>query len=253
MNATTSFDRRIIRDAARPALPQSRFRGFDKSNTSSPNVPLSSVTLQTTSTHLSKLLDGNLVVVRKQGRHRYFELASPRVAGLIEALMGLAADRGEPRTRTGPRDEALRFARRCYNHLAGAAGVRMYDSLVMRGYLSVGNCGLTLSSEGYAFAERLGLDLAQLSASRTPLCRECLDWSERKTHLAGSLGRALLDHMVVHGWVRSHADTRALSFTKSGAKQFDAAFPTNIEAVKMFDPATDVRHFNPRETVGRAS
>ena len=189
------------------------------------------VTLQTTSTHLSKLLDGNLVVVRKQGRHRYFGLASPRVAGLIEALMGLAADRGEPRTRTGPRDEALRFARRCYNHLAGAAGVRMYDSLVMRGYLSVGDCGLTLSSEGYAFAERLGLDVAQLSASRTPLCRECLDWSERKTHLAGSLGRALLDHMEVHGWVRSHADTRAISFTRSGAKQFDAAFPTNIDAV----------------------
>lgn len=187
------------------------------------------VTLQTTSTHLSKLLDGNLVVARKQGRHRYFALASPQVAQTVEALMCLAADRGMPRVRTGPRDEALRFARRCYNHLAGTTGVHMYESMVRRGYLTIGSAGLTLSSEGYRFAEGLGIDFPELAASRTPLCRECLDWSERKTHLAGSLGRALLDHMIAHRWVRSHDATRALTFTPDGTKRFNAAFPADHE------------------------
>lgn len=107
--------------------------------------------------------------------------------------MGPAAESGELRTRTGPRDEALRFARRCYNHLAGTAGVRMYDSLIRRGYLSVGESGLSLSTEGRVFVEGLGIDVQQSSVGRAPLCRECLDWSERKARLAGRVGRALLD------------------------------------------------------------
>ena len=185
------------------------------------------VTLQTTSTHLAKLRDGNLVVPRKQGRHRYFALASPQVAQTIEALMCLAADRGIPRTRTGPRDEALRFARRCYNHLAGTSGVQMYESLIRRGYLTIADAGLTLSPDGYFFAEGLGIDVPELAASRTPLCRECLDWSERKTHLAGSLARAFLDHMIAHRWVVSHETTRALTFTPNGSKRFNAAFPAD--------------------------
>ncbi len=183
------------------------------------------VTLQTASAHLSKLLDGGMVAARKQGRHKYFALASTKVADLIEALMGLAADSGHLRTRTGPRDAALRAARRCYNHLAGSAGVRLYDSLIRRDYLAMGSAGLSLSPAGRAFVETLGIDVGALTASRTPLCRECLDWSERKTHLAGSLGRALLDHMVADKWVRHSADSRAIVFTPHGERQFARAFP----------------------------
>lgn len=182
------------------------------------------VTLQTTSAHLSKLLNGGMVAVRKQGRHKYLELASSKVADAIEVLMGLAADSGHLRTRTGPRDEALRAARRCYNHLAGTAGVQLYESLVRRGYMDVGPTGLSLSPSGQQFAADLGIDVSQIASSRTPLCRECLDWSERKTHLAGSLGRALLDLMIEERWVELNGNSRVVSFTAHGKAKFAATF-----------------------------
>lgn len=183
------------------------------------------VTLQTTSAHLSKLLAGGMVAARKQGRHKYFELASSKVAEAIEGLMGLATDTGHLRTRIGPRDEALRAARRCYNHLAGSAGVQLYDSLTRRGYLNVDTGGLSLSADGREFVGQFGIDLGLLSTSRTPLCRECLDWSERKAHLAGSLGRALLDYMIEGKWARQNANSRAIMFTRGGEQRFAAAFP----------------------------
>jgi len=184
------------------------------------------VTLQTTSAHLSKLFDGRMVVARKQGRHKYFELASSKVAETLEALMGLAAESGHLRTRTGPRDESLRAARRCYNHLAGSAGVQLYQSMVRRGFLIVDTSGLLLSPSGRVFAADLHIDVCRLSASRTPLCRECLDWSERKTHLAGSLGGALLDHMIANRWLSQSTDTRAMTFTTRGKQLFADTFPT---------------------------
>jgi DNA-binding transcriptional ArsR family regulator len=183
------------------------------------------VTLQTTSSHLSKLLIGGLVASRKQGRHKYFELASCNVAQAIEALMGLAADTGHLRTRTGPRDEALRAARRCYNHLAGTAGVQLYESLLKREYLNIDTSGLSLSPQGRTFVEGLGLDLRPVANNRTLLCRECLDWSERKTHLAGNLGRALLDHMLDEKWATLQPNSRVIAFATRGQALFTAAFP----------------------------
>ena len=121
----------LIGDPARANILTALMAG--KALTVSELAQEAGVTLQTTSAHLSKLLGGGMVAARKQGRHKYFELASSKVADAIEALMGLAADSGHLRTRTGPRDKALRAARRCYNHLAGSAGVRLYDSLIRRG------------------------------------------------------------------------------------------------------------------------
>jgi DNA-binding transcriptional ArsR family regulator len=213
----------LIGDPARANILTALMAG--KALTVSELAQEAGVTLQTTSAHLSKLLSGGMVAARKQGRHKYFELASSKVAEAIEALMGLAADSGHLRTRTGPRDEALRAARRCYNHLAGAAGVQLYDSLTRRGFLGADASGLSLSSGGRKFAESLGIDVARLSASRTSLCRECLDWSERKTHLAGSLGRALLDHMIDEKWVNLQANSRVIAFTLRGQAQFAATFP----------------------------
>jgi DNA-binding transcriptional ArsR family regulator len=213
----------LIGDPARANILTALMAG--KALTVSELAQEAGVTLQTASAHLSKLLGGGMVAARKQGRHKYFELASAKVAEAIEALMGLAADSGHLRTRTGPSDEALRAARRCYNHLAGTAGVQLYESLIRRGYLNIDASGLSLSPDGREFAGGLGIDLERLSANRTPLCRECLDWSERKTHLAGSLGRALLDHMIEDRWVRLHANSRVISFTTRGQAQFGAAFP----------------------------
>lgn len=183
------------------------------------------VTVQTGSAHLSKLEEGGLILARKQGRHKYFTLGSPNVASLLEALMGLAADKGHLRTRTGPRNDALRAARICYNHLAGEAGIQLYDSLVRRGYLCLDGMGLNLTSDGHHFMSEFGLSIDGIGFRRAPLCRECLDWSERRSHLAGSLGRRLLDHMTRLGWLRVENGSRIITFSTTGKAAFAKHFP----------------------------
>ena len=148
------------------------------------------VTLQTASAHLSKLDAGGLLRPRKQGRHKYFSIASDDVAHVLEALMGLAAGAGHLRRRTGPKDAALRKARVCYNHLAGDKGTQLFDSFLAQKYVAIEGDTLALTGLGHGFSEEFGINLAALKMHKTPLCRECLDSSERRSHLAGSLGRA---------------------------------------------------------------
>ena len=183
------------------------------------------ITLQTASSHLGKLRDGGMLVMRRQGRHRYFALASSDVASALETLMGLAARSGHLRTRTGPADSALRTARVCYNHLAGDLGVQMFESLRNRQLLQFSPEGLGISQQGARFIHALGIDLATLNRSRGALCRECLDWSERRSHLAGSLGRALFSRIETLGWARRDATSRAVLFTPHGLEQFHSTFP----------------------------
>jgi DNA-binding transcriptional ArsR family regulator len=180
------------------------------------------ITPQTASSHLARLTEGGLLAAIAQGRHRYFSLASPEVAHTLEALMGLAASTGQLRHRPGPRDESLRAARSCYHHLAGAAGVQVHDSLTARGHLVHDADGLHLTTAGVTHLTEIGLDLAAPRASR---CRTCLDWSERRFHLGGTLGRTLLRHMLDHNWLRPVAGSRALEFTTSGRRGFAATFP----------------------------
>ena len=183
------------------------------------------VTLQTASSHLNKLREGGMLVMRRQGRHRYFALAGSEVAAALETLMGLAARAGHLRTRTGPADAALRSARVCYNHLAGDRGVQMFESLVARDFLVPGPDGPALSAPGAEFVGEFGVDLAVLTRARGALCRECLDWSERRSHLAGSLGRALFSRVEALGWARREPDSRVVRFSPRGLAAFDAAFP----------------------------
>ncbi|MDO5648885.1 helix-turn-helix transcriptional regulator [Paracoccus sp. (in: a-proteobacteria)] len=179
------------------------------------------ITQQTASAHLGRLEQGGLVVPRKQGRHKYVSLAGPEVAMALGALMGLAARKGQLRSRPGPRDDALRLARVCYNHLAGEMGTRLYDSFVAGGCLRVVGTGLGLTPAGEVFVSKFGIDLPTLRASRTPLCRECLDWSERRSHMGGSLGRALLTRFEKMDWAKREADTRVIRFSRSGAQAFE--------------------------------
>ncbi len=183
------------------------------------------VSLPTASAHLAKLDAGGLLALRKQGRHKYVALASDEVAHVLETLMGLAAGTGDLRTRPGPRDQDLRQARVCYNHLAGTLGIQLYDSLAARGLVREGADGLALTEAGAAFATGFGIDLAALRRKRAPLCRACLDWSERKSHLAGSLGRALLARIAARGWATRPAGGRALHFTRAGRAAFQDQFP----------------------------
>ena len=183
------------------------------------------VTIQTASFHLSRMEEAGLLLPRKQGRHKYFALASDEVAHVIEGLMGLAAGAGHLRKRTGPKDEKLRKARVCYNHLAGEMGTRLYDSLLERGFLGVDDTAVSLTEAGAAFVAEFGIDLEALRRKKVPLCRECLDWSARRPHLAGSLGRALLGRMEALAWARRDPDSRAVLFCDDGEAGFAQAFP----------------------------
>ncbi|HEY2177618.1 MAG TPA: helix-turn-helix transcriptional regulator [Caulobacteraceae bacterium] len=183
------------------------------------------VAAPTASGHLGKLSDAGLVSVERQGRHRYFRLSGPDVAEVIEALMGLAQRTGAVRVRSGPRDEALRAARVCYDHLAGERAVAAAEALQARGLVLLGSRP-GLSMEGRDFFAALGLDVAGLARGRRPLCRACLDWSERKAHLAGALGAALFDHVLAARWA-CRGEGRVVSFTPAGAAAFDRAFGLN--------------------------
>lgn len=178
------------------------------------------VTVQTASGHLSKLDAGGLVAPHKQGRHKYYGLSGGDVATVLEGLMGLAAGKGHLRLRTGPKDAALRKARVCYNHLAGDMGTRLYDGLLANGVLKAGADQPSLTHKGRAIVDAFGIDLAALERGRAPLCRDCLDWSERRSHLAGSLGRAFLSRFEELGWAARGGDSRVITFSRAGEAGF---------------------------------
>ena len=179
----------------------------------------------TASGHLGKLEDAGLVGIEKQGRHRYFRLSGTDVAGVLEGLMGVAARTGHLRVRTGPRDPELRRARVCYDHLAGDAAVRMYDRLQASGMIAGTGAALRVTKAGERFFAASGIDLDVAAGGRRPLCRACLDWSERRHHLGGALGAALLRHIYERGWAKRVANSRIVTFTKAGTVQLDALMP----------------------------
>ncbi|MEM7316136.1 MAG: winged helix-turn-helix domain-containing protein [Planctomycetota bacterium] len=212
----------LIGDPARANMLTALMSG--KALTVSELAEESGVTIQTASSHLSKLHDGGLLRPRKQGRHKYFSLANEEVAHVLEGLMGLAAGAGHLRKRTGPRDAELRKARVCYNHLAGDMGTQLFDSLLAKGHLAFDGDDLALTGAGGDFVERFGINLDALCAKRAPLCRECLDWSERRSHLAGSLGRAFLSKFEELGWASRDQRTRVVAFSRDGTKEFERLF-----------------------------
>ncbi|MEM1044512.1 MAG: metalloregulator ArsR/SmtB family transcription factor [Pseudomonadota bacterium] len=183
------------------------------------------VTPQTASSHLAKLEAGGLLRQRKQGRHRYFALSGDDVGQMLENMMGLAASRGHLRLRTGPRDPALRKARICYDHLAGEMGVQMLDSLIQRDLVAAHSDDLDLTASGRSALSDFGIDMDGLERLRRPMCKYCLDWSARRSHLAGSLGAALLDRMIALKWARRVSNTRIIAFTPPGETAFQKAFP----------------------------
>lgn len=181
------------------------------------------VTVQTASGHLSKLSDANLLKAEKQGRHRYFRLSGEDVAQVLEALMGLAQRTGAVRVRTGPKDAALREARVCYDHLAGESGVQLLQGITQRGLVISQDETIELTDQGQQFFSDFGIDLESLQKARRPVCLHCLDWSERRHHLGGSLGASLLNAMLDKQWIK-RAEGRVLTFTSKGRTAFANTF-----------------------------
>jgi DNA-binding transcriptional ArsR family regulator len=178
--------------------------------------------LPTVSGHLTRLERAGLVTVERQGRHRYFRLASPDVAIAIEGIMPLAARAGHLRARPGPREPELRYARSCYDHLAGNLAVKIFDNLIAVRILEKRGEALELSPQGKRFFSKREIDIDALARSQRPLCRTCLDWSERRSHLAGSLGAAIFDAILSHKWAARDRRSRIVRFAKGGEEKITA-------------------------------
>ncbi|HZZ34138.1 MAG TPA: winged helix-turn-helix domain-containing protein [Caulobacteraceae bacterium] len=180
------------------------------------------VALQTASGHLSKLEAAGLTTAERHGRNRYVRLTGPDVGHALEALMSLAERTGARRVRTGPRDPALRTARVCYDHLAGELGVALMRGLTRQGLIT-DEPEPAVTPSGILFFANLGVDVPSLAAGRRPVCRRCLDWSERRDHLGGALGAGLLSAVTKRGWAQ-RAEGRTLAFTPAGLREFAQTF-----------------------------
>jgi DNA-binding transcriptional ArsR family regulator len=200
------------------------------------------VTPATASSHLGKLTEGGFLTVEARGRHRYYRLAGPPVARLIEALQTLAPAQPVTSLRQGTRAKALRDARTCYDHLAGRLGVGLMSALIARGHL-VGGDGsygpadprvgyghdvdYVVTAGGDAFLADFGISVPP----RRRLVRYCVDWSEQRHHLAGALGRGLLDRVTELGWIRRSETSRAVRLTDAGRAGLRAVFDYDVSAV----------------------
>jgi DNA-binding transcriptional ArsR family regulator len=178
------------------------------------------VTPQTTSAHLAKLTEAGLITATPQGRHRYFKLASPKVAQMLESIVAVAGD-NRPRFRPLSRQaRELQAARVCYDHLAGQLGVRIADAMIARGYLVVEDDVARFTEAGTRYLWDLGIDLRVAGKGRRQLCRACLDWTERRPHIGGAIGAALAERWLALGWITRAKDSRAVTVTPEGERGF---------------------------------
>jgi DNA-binding transcriptional ArsR family regulator len=169
------------------------------------------------SERLARLAEGGLVEVVAQGRHRYYRLAGPSVAGALESLSHIAPPKPVRTLRQSGHVRSLAFARTCYDHLAGTCGVALHDAAFDRGWLVADRAEYRVTDAGSAALAGLGVDVGSLRAGRRVLARPCLDWTERRAHLAGAVAAALTDRLLDRGWlVRRSADSRGLRLTERG-------------------------------------
>ena len=220
-------------DPARASMLHALMDG--RALTASELARVAGIAPQTASGHLAQLTALGLLVVEKQGRHRYHRLATPSVARMMESIMQVAAELEPDRKRlsVGPRDAALRRARTCYDHFAGQLGVALADALVEHGRIELTSDAGILTETGIAFLREMGIDIGPMLARRTMasgrvLCRPCLDWSERRLHLAGAVGAAICSHSMDMGWTRRGDETRAVLITPKGERIFRERFGARL-------------------------
>jgi DNA-binding transcriptional ArsR family regulator len=180
------------------------------------------------SAHLGKLIDGGLLVAERRGRNRFYRLADRHIAEAIESLLAIAPGRRARNLRESNRGEAIRQARTCYDHLAGELGVALTDSLRGRGLIGAHDAGYPVTLAGRHRFAGLGIDVEALHAQPRVVTRPCLDWTERRPHLAGSLGAALASRLFELDWIRRRPDTRAVQITDLGRRQLRAQLAINL-------------------------
>ena len=178
----------------------------------------------TASAHLEKLLRSGLLVRERHGRHRYFRIAGPEVAEALEVLARLGSERAAPKPPPSREQKSILRARLCYDHFAGELGVAMASTMVDRGWLVPEDRDFRLTDSGQEFFTGLGIDLDAARSKRRMFARQCLDWSERRPHLAGSLGAALAARAFEEGWVKRTRRPREVALTTHGEAELKRHF-----------------------------
>jgi DNA-binding transcriptional ArsR family regulator len=188
---------------------------------------IAQVTPATASSHLARLVAGGVLRVEPRGRHRYFRLAGPQVAQALESLAGMLA----PHRALGATGESqpIRRARLCYDHLAGQLGVGIGDALVASRRLVLQGDTYALPAAGRRWFERFGIEVGALERARRPLLRSCIDWTERREHLGGSLGAALASHLLERDWLRRKRGARTLLVTTAGRRGLMRVFGLRLD------------------------
>ena len=186
------------------------------------------VSAPTTSGHLGKLLGACVIVLMKQGRHRYYRLAGPHVGHMLESIMNVALagpGRFQPKS---ARDEILRQARTCYDHIAGVLGVGIAARLTEREFVVLGDEAGEVTPAGADFLSNLGIDLSTARAKRRVFCRPCIDWTERQPHIGGAVGAALAHRCFELKWIERMRDSRALTITVAGRRGLGDIFALSM-------------------------
>jgi len=205
----------LVGDPARVAIIEALMDG--RALTAGELAYVAGVSPQTTSEHLRRLTDTRVLAAIKQGRHRYFRIASPLVAQMMESISVVAAIEAPPRRRPPSRiDAALRDARMCYDHLAGKLAVGIADAMIERRFIALDADGGEVTPAGFTFFNKLGIDLETQKRGRRAFCRPCLDWSERRFHIAGTTGTAIARHCESEGWIKRVRDSRAVILSSTG-------------------------------------
>jgi len=197
-------------------------------HTASELAYMAAIKPQTASFHLSKLVEGQLVRVEKQGRHRYFQLAGEEIAQLLESFLAISPPPEVRSLKQSSQMKLLQDARTCYDHLAGKLGVQLAESLLNAGFLKLVEKQFLITEEGAQFFTDFGLDLDDLKRKRRSFSHACLDWSERRYHLAGALGEGMLTHFLSLGWVTRVPSIRAIKVTEKGRAGFKEVFKFEI-------------------------
>jgi DNA-binding transcriptional ArsR family regulator len=210
----------LMGDPARASMLQLLMDG--RAHTASELALNAGVTAQTASGHLARMVEANLLAARAQGRNRFYRLASSDVAHAIESLEAIAGKRAPPASKSAAwrRDPDLRFCRTCYDHLAGQVGMAVTDSLTKGGHLEPkGARDWALTGSGELFCKKIGVDLEGAhKADSRHFARQCLDWSERRPHISGSLGAAIADTFFKRGWAERMRRGRTVRLTDAGRR-----------------------------------
>jgi DNA-binding transcriptional ArsR family regulator len=216
----------LIGDPVRAKMLSLFFDG--RAHTATELATEAGVTPQTASWHLSNLTSGRLLTSEKQGRYRLFRFASPLVAQMLETALVVAASGPRRHKPQSQQDAALRMARTCYDHIAGKLGVAMTSALVRRHYLHLSRDGGELTPAGVRMLGDFGIDLGAAARRKRIFCRPCLDWTERRPHLAGAVGAAIADRCFELDWIESAPDSRVISITNAGQTGFSEVFGVTL-------------------------